>query len=473
MKRVISAAVVLSALLTVSAQAQSTYVPDSGYPTNGTENVTYTSGSTAANPYQNQIVTESDLYAADQYPDENEDDSAVPYSAASSFSAGETDFSSSGSAVSLPGVTPSPLPMSSLSDFGSGSSVSSQKPDVTPSPLPMSGLSGFGGTSSVSSQKPDVTPSPLPLSSLAASASATAAPIAGSDNEELSELTEAASEEDAGDPLYDSTRQYIDKLRSSGFSCTYRGKQGPSSEAVFASFSGSNVTLNTIAVFSDTETDCILYVLRFVDFNGKNPDLVSPLLDALNADYRFAKFYSAPNGTVSVTLDLLFSGNNAGEICYDGLRRLLSICDECHEALASSIEALPDEGEGISEWDDSQVDETDSGVQQGISTASVPVPDADPTVPVSTPFPSGNTNAQTSQNGQRNVIMKVKIRNGGTLNVRVKPDQNSILVGTAEGGRIYDCLSVADNGWYEIILPNGMTGFISGKRVTELKQGDE
>ena len=445
MKRVISAAVVLSALLTVSAQAQSTYVPNSGYPTNGTQNVTYTDQSNAANPYQNQTVTGTDPYAANQNPYASGDSSAVPYSSAAPYSAQGTDLSSSGSAVLLPGVTPSPIPASGLSDYGS----------VSPVP----------------SQMPGVTPSPLPLSSLAATSGATAAPIVGSADEELSELTDVQSEEDAGDPLYDSTRQYIEKLRSSGFSCTYRGKQGPNSESVFASFSGNNVTLNTIAVFSDTETDCILYVLHFVNFEGKNPDRVSPLLDALNADYRFAKFYSAPNGTVSVSLDLLFSGDNAGEICYDGLRRLLSICDECHEALASSIEALPDAGEGISEWDDSGLEENDSDVQQSVSDASVPY--ADPTVPVSTPFPSGNTNAQTSQNGQRNVIMKVKIRNGGSLNVRVKPDQNSILVGTAEGGRTYDCLSVADNGWYEIVLPNGMTGFISGKRVTEIKQGEE
>ena len=497
MKRVISAAVVLSALLTVSAQAQSTYVPNSGYPTNGTQNVTYTDQSNAANPYQNQTVTGTDPYAANQNPYASGDSSAVPYSSAAPYSAQGTDLSSSGSAVLLPGVTPSPIPASGLSDYGSVSPVSSQMPGVTPSPLPMSGLSDFGGVSPVSSQMPGVTPSPipvsglsdygsvspvpsqmpgvtpspLPLSSLAATSGATAAPIVGSADEELSELTDVQSEEDAGDPLYDSTRQYIEKLRSSGFSCTYRGKQGPNSESVFASFSGNNVTLNTIAVFSDTETDCILYVLHFVNFEGKNPDRVSPLLDALNADYRFAKFYSAPDGTVSVTLDLLFSGDNAGEICYDGLRRLLSICDECHEALASSIEALPDAGEGISEWDDSGLEENDSDVQQSVSDASVPY--ADPTVPVSTPFPSGNTNAQTSQNGQRNVIMKVKIRNGGSLNVRVKPDQNSILVGTAEGGRTYDCLSVADNGWYEIVLPNGMTGFISGKRVTEIKQGEE
>ncbi len=497
MKRVISAAVVLSALLTVSAQAQSTYVPNSGYPTNGTQNVTYTDQSNAANPYQNQTVTGTDPYAANQNPYASGDSSAVPYSSAAPYSAQGTDLGSSGSAVLLPGVTPSPIPASGLSDYGSVSPVSSQMPGVTPSPLPMSGLSDFGGVSPVSSQMPGVTPSPipvsglsdygsvspvpsqmpgvtpspLPLSSLAATSGATAAPIVGSADEELSELTDVQSEEDAGDPLYDSTRQYIEKLRSSGFSCTYRGKQGTNSESVFASFSGNNVTLNTIAVFSDTETDCILYVLHFVNFEGKNPDRVSPLLDALNADYRFAKFYSAPDGTVSVTLDLLFSGDNAGEICYDGLRRLLSICDECHEALASSIEALPDAGEGISEWDDSGLEENDSDVQQSVSDASVPY--ADPTVPVSTPFPSGNTNAQTSQNGQRNVIMKVKIRNGGSLNVRVKPDQNSILVGTAEGGRTYDCLSVADNGWYEIVLPNGMTGFISGKRVTEIKQGEE
>jgi len=102
MKRVISAAVVLSALLTVSAQAQSTYVPNSGYPTNGTQNVTYTDQSNAANPYQNQTVTGTDPYAANQNPyatnqnpyaaNQNPyasgDSSAVPYSSAAPYSAG-------------------------------------------------------------------------------------------------------------------------------------------------------------------------------------------------------------------------------------------------------------------------------------------------------------------------------------------------------------------------------------------------
>ena len=275
-------------------------------------------------------------------------------------------------------------------------------------------------------------------------------------------LTEPEKIESSRDtPLYESTQEYMDILRENTLSCTYRGKQGPTSESVFATFHGNNITLNTVAVFSDAETDCVIYVLRFVDFNGKNPDLISPLLDALNSEYRFAKFYSAPNSTVSVTLDLLFSPGNTGEICYDGLRRLLNICDECYEALNDSVQALPDLD------DETEDDPMPNNFIPAADAASTNVPPVDDSVLSTTPAPVSAV--EEPETTQQSGSTKIKIRNGGLVNVRQAPDQNSILVGTVEGGKTYECIGKADNGWYEIVMPNGLTGFISGKRVTELK----
>ena len=491
MKRVLPAAVLLTVFFTVNAQAQATY-NSSSYPEISTGNAAYTSGNTSASMYQNQGTASSyDPYqnqgtagAASYNSYQNQGTTGMPSSYVPSQNSSaypSTDIvTNNGTGVQVndpytgnnafgasntPTGMSDPYSASSLSNSNTGSSLygntsSMTDPGVSSTAVPYSvatpSPSESNGNSTVI--QPGATPSPLPISSLSDTDGATTVSDGSNnvaDNDMMGLLD--TQNEDAGEPLYSSTKQYVEKLRSSGFSCTYRGKQGPTSESVFASFSGNNVTLNTIAVFSDTETDCILYVLRFVDFNGKNTDLVSPLLDALNADYRFAKFYSAPNGTVSVTLDLLFTPENAGEICYDGLRRLLNICDECYEALSSSIEALPDEGQGIAMWDDSDVDDTNSDSSQVAVT------------PTSSNLVTPPVEQIQETYGGRNIIMKIKIRNGGSVNVRMGPDQNTILVGTAEGGRIYDCLSVADNGWYEIVLPNGMTGFISGKRVTELK----
>ena len=476
-------------MFTVCAQAQSTYDPTSAYSSAGAGNMAYTSGNTT-DPYQNQGLTGTNPYGVYQNQSTNGTVSYDPYQTqnANAYSGNNGTVNSQAglqnnnatyadpygtsvnpAAGSTAAGTYDPYSVTNTNQAGTYPYGSASSPtdtgmantavpyNVTPSPIPVDGT-GLYGTGNATVAQPGVTPSPLPLSSLSESATSTTVPVNDTSVEDdLLDLADAEME-DVGEPLYESTKQYMEKLSASGYACAYRGTQGPSTESVFSSFSGNNVTLNTMAIFSDTGTDCILYVLKFVDFNGKNTDLVSPLLDALNSEYRFAKFSSAPNGTVSVSLDLLFTADNAGEICYDGLRRLLNVCDECYEALYTSVEALPDEGQGISMWDDSDLNGSDSvSASYGMTT---PAPTAG--------VPAATEPVQTTQGG-RSVIMKVKIRNGGSLNVRMQPDQNSILVGTAEGGKTYDCLSVADNGWYEIVLPNGMTGFISGKRVTEVK----
>lgn len=292
-------------------------------------------------------------------------------------------------------------------------------------------------------------------------------------SENASDLDNRSDSENSPDsgldstPLYESTQQFMDILTQNNRSCIYRGKQGPNSEAVYTTFIGNNTTLNAVAVFSDTETDCILYVLRFVDFTGKNPDLVSPLLDALNSECRFAKFYSAPNNSVSATLDLLFLTGNAGQICYDGLRRLLNICDECYPALSASISDLPDTGSVIAEA---------PAVTRNTYTATNETlePDetettSDTTTAAAAATAKNDEDASTSTSSDGETLMKIKVRSGGPFNVRQGPDQNSILLGTVEGGSVLDCVGKTDNGWYEILYYNGIHGFISGKSATEMK----
>jgi len=50
-------------------------------------------------------------------------------------------------------------------------------------------------------------------------------------------------------------------------------------------------------------------------------------------------------------------------------------------------------------------------------------------------------------------------------NVRETPDANAAMVGYVPMGTTYLCLSTASNGWREILLPTGASGYVSGKLV--------
>lgn len=50
-------------------------------------------------------------------------------------------------------------------------------------------------------------------------------------------------------------------------------------------------------------------------------------------------------------------------------------------------------------------------------------------------------------------------------NVRETPDADAAMVGYVPMGTTYLCLSKASNGWREILLPTGVSGYVSGKLV--------
>ena len=56
--------------------------------------------------------------------------------------------------------------------------------------------------------------------------------------------------------------------------------------------------------------------------------------------------------------------------------------------------------------------------------------------------------------------------NGSGVNIRSKASKDGEKVGTATAGSVYPYVSITD-GWYEIELPEGGTGFVHGKYVTE------
>ena len=71
--------------------------------------------------------------------------------------------------------------------------------------------------------------------------------------------------------------------------------------------------------------------------------------------------------------------------------------------------------------------------------------------------------AETRESG--GMTLTVRIREGKAVNVREKPSASGKALGWAMGGERYPLLSTAENGWLEIRLPDGKTGFVSPKMV--------
>lgn len=57
----------------------------------------------------------------------------------------------------------------------------------------------------------------------------------------------------------------------------------------------------------------------------------------------------------------------------------------------------------------------------------------------------------------------VRITNAYSVNLREAPDAESARVVIARPGEQYECVGVAENGWYELLLPDGRHGFVSPK----------
>lgn len=67
------------------------------------------------------------------------------------------------------------------------------------------------------------------------------------------------------------------------------------------------------------------------------------------------------------------------------------------------------------------------------------------------------------------LIGMVIIANHDSVRVRAAANAESEQIGLVNPGEQYDCVSVASNGWFEIVYPDGQTGFVSNKLAVLLK----
>ncbi len=90
------------------------------------------------------------------------------------------------------------------------------------------------------------------------------------------------------------------------------------------------------------------------------------------------------------------------------------------------------------------------------------------TSPGGTPLNMSTTTASSTMPAPTAVLPQLKINNTptGYLNVRQTPSTGGTLVTQIHPGEIYPYTAV-QNGWYQINLPNGSSGWVSGQYVTK------
>ena len=70
---------------------------------------------------------------------------------------------------------------------------------------------------------------------------------------------------------------------------------------------------------------------------------------------------------------------------------------------------------------------------------------------------AGTAKAEVDFDGERSI----RTQRDGSVNVRKTPSSDGERIGTAAPDSIFPLLSISENGWYEIRLRDGTTGFIS------------
>ncbi len=74
---------------------------------------------------------------------------------------------------------------------------------------------------------------------------------------------------------------------------------------------------------------------------------------------------------------------------------------------------------------------------------------------------------------QEATAQRVIIHKEGNANVREQPEANSRRVGVARAGRSYPLLMTDETGWYRILLPGGVVGYVSPKMVSRVTNPGE
>lgn len=137
-----------------------------------------------------------------------------------------------------------------------------------------------------------------------------------------------------------SVSQFVDYLDQKGVKYNYRGPVGDNgSELVDVAFVGRNISSILVHFVFDPDSESVaLCVYDIAKVPAEKVDMMYPVINRINWRFRFAKFALDTNdNTIHVEIDGAFCANDVGEICYELLSRMITICESAYPDLMQEL----------------------------------------------------------------------------------------------------------------------------------------
>ena len=136
--------------------------------------------------------------------------------------------------------------------------------------------------------------------------------------------------------VYETSNKIAEALKAKNLNC--RIEESETASSVAAKLSGEHAKDLIIRFISHNDgNDVSVRIFAIADGSKSDKVKLLTLLNKLNSDYRFACFYLADNGEISVSYDVPSSADqDLGGMCVELLIRLWRIVDEAYPAILAA-----------------------------------------------------------------------------------------------------------------------------------------
>ena len=158
--------------------------------------------------------------------------------------------------------------------------------------------------------------------------------VTGTITDELLLALEIAPPE-ATEVAYASTKAFLDKLDAEYFTYTLRGVDDDNDERVSLTIEGEETSYGFIYFFNNDLQHTNIRVWYLIEFDPADLLNVVQACNELNYNYNYARFYvDESDNTVTVSMDLIYKLEDAGEVVWEATRRMTNIINEAYPTLS-------------------------------------------------------------------------------------------------------------------------------------------
>ena len=144
----------------------------------------------------------------------------------------------------------------------------------------------------------------------------------------------ASSLAEAISPQHNATLNFFEYLDAAGMSYDFGGTSEDGSDIVTMSITGDKTTIGLYMYFE--EDNASIFVWNLISFDALGFMPVMKLCNDLNYYYRWVQFcVDMTDDTVTMSADVAFTDEDAGELVYERVMRMSRIADDCWDKLSA------------------------------------------------------------------------------------------------------------------------------------------